>query len=297
MPLEFNGAWRFKPPPDGKFRNERIPDAAVEEFRELIVKTATQGETYSERQQIVEHFKGHFCEAVGSLHVWSTSYDWALADLRDCMKKGAENAPVFLEAFFDACESLHRTSPKYAMPTVDIINNVCRKHEIGYQIRPPHLVLQESISLLVTVPECPPTLAERAREMYQASLQRSEELLHEGRGREAVQELLWLLETVSTAFTDLETECGRVEGKYFNEIVRELRRLYSGTTLAQVTHWVTALHGYLSSPTGGGIRHGLDLREGIAINLNEAYLFCNLIRSYLSFLVAEYERLLGDSRR
>ena len=42
------------------------------------------------------------------------------------------------------------------------------------------------------------------------------------------------------------------------------------------------LHGYLSSPTGGGIRHGVDLREGLALQLDEAQLYCNLIRSYLT---------------
>jgi hypothetical protein len=31
--------------------------------------------------------------------------------------------------------------------------------------------------------------------------------------------------------------------------------------LNQVLGWMTALHGYLSSPTGGGVRHGLDLND------------------------------------
>jgi len=51
------------------------------------------------------------------------------------------------------------------------------------------------------------------------------------------------------------------------------------------------LHGYLSSPTGGGVRHGVDLREGLALQIDEARLYCNLIRSYLTFLIAEHERL------
>ncbi|SPZ48216.1 Uncharacterised protein [Agrobacterium tumefaciens] len=51
------------------------------------------------------------------------------------------------------------------------------------------------------------------------------------------------------------------------------------------------LHGYLSSPTGGGVRHGVDLKEGLALEIDEARLYCNLIRSYLTFLIAEHERL------
>ena len=54
---------------------------------------------------------------------------------------------------------------------------------------------------------------------------------------------------------------------------------------------IPTLHGYLSSPAGGGIRHGANLKASIAIQPNEARLFCNLIRSYISFLMAEHERL------
>lgn len=55
------------------------------------------------------------------------------------------------------------------------------------------------------------------------------------------------------------------------------------------------LHGYLSSPTGGGVRHGVDLNEGVALELNEARLCCNLIKSYIGYLIAEHERLGGSS--
>jgi hypothetical protein len=55
------------------------------------------------------------------------------------------------------------------------------------------------------------------------------------------------------------------------------------------------LHGYLSSPTGGGVRHGADLKEGVALEVNEARLCCNLIRSYIAYLIAEHERLARPS--
>jgi len=291
VPLRFNDAWRFKPPVDGEFRNERIPEGAVDAFHSLIVKTATQGN----KQEILEHFKAHFCAAVGREYVWSSNSSWAASDLRDCMVEASENAPVFLEAFFDACETLRQRNPQYVVPDAIWINKMCLKHQIGYEIRPPDLVLRDAHLPLVCVPERPPTLAERAVEVYRASLQRSEELLTEGKGREAVQELLWLLETVSTAFRGLETRYGRVEGKYFNQIVRDLRRINSGTALDRILDWMDSLYGYLSSPTGGGVRHGLDLREGIIISLNEARLFCNLIRSYLGFLLDEHKRLTADS--
>src|SRR5271166_367595 len=70
-----------------------------------------------------------------------------------------------------------------------------------------------------------------------------------GRHRQAVQEILWLLETVSTAFRGLDTGVATVQGKYFNKIAEDLRKHHKGTTLDQVLTWVPTLHGYLSSPT------------------------------------------------
>jgi hypothetical protein len=41
---------------------------------------------------------------------------------------------------------------------------------------------------------------------------------------------------------------------------------------------------------GQGIRHGADLKSGVALHPSDARLFCNLIRSYILFLIAEHER-------
>ena len=109
-----------------------------------------------------------------------------------------------------------------------------------------------------------------------------------GQYRQAVQEILWLPETVSTLFQGLTIGTDTVEGKYFNTIADELRTHHKGTTLERsLKTW----HGYLSSPTGGGVRHGANLRADFSMQENEARLFCNLIRSYISFLLAEHVRL------
>ena len=42
---------------------------------------------------------------------------------------------------------------------------------------------------------------------------------------------------------------------------------------------------------GGGVRHGLDLNDGVPITEPDARLFCNLIRSYLSYLLTVHQRL------
>jgi hypothetical protein len=52
-----------------------------------------------------------------------------------------------------------------------------------------------------------------------------------------------------------------------------------------------ALHHYLSSPQGGGIRHGQDLQEGIPLSSNDARLYCDLIRSYIAYMIEEHHRL------
>jgi hypothetical protein len=285
--LKFDNSWRFSPPEDGTLLRKAMPREAISEFMGLVAKIATQGD----RQSVLEHFKIHFSSATGETHYKSSNAGWAESDLRSLMDNAASNAPLFIEAFYDACEALRNRHPEWYVPEIQQVNFILTRHEIGYEVRPPDLVFRENSGLLVPVPPKPPTLAETAAEVFQKSITRSEQLLMEGREREAVQELLWLLESVTTAFRGLETESGKIEGKYFNQIVRDLRNKHPGTTLERVLDWTSNLHGYLSSPTGGGIRHGLDLDKGVALGPREGRLFANLIRSYLSYFLAAHAAL------
>jgi hypothetical protein len=278
--LKFNGAWRFDSP-------GRIADGVSAEFSRLIGKVASQGDS---RQSILEHFKAYFASGAGTTSSWSSSASWAETDLEGYICDAAANAPMFIEAFHDACESLQQAHPDYGVPDVALINRVLAKCNAGFQIHGRNLISQ-NMQEAIQVREEPPSLDEQALEIVQQSLKQSEQFLSEGRDRQAVQEILWLLETVSTAFQGLDTGAGTVQGKYFNKIAEDLRKHHKGKILEQVLAWVTTLHGYLSSPTGGGIRHGTDLKAGIIIQPNEARLFCNLIRSYISYLMAEHARL------
>lgn len=277
--LKFNGAWRFDSP--GK-----IQDGVAEGFSNLIGLIANQGN----RKDILELFKLYFARAEGSVAYLSTSVSWAETDLDACMVRVAENAPLFIEAFYDACSNLQKIYPEITVPDVAKMNRVLGEHKASYMICPPDLVCRD-VQESIRIEERMPSLDEQAQEIIQQSLKQSEQLLSEGRGRQAVQEILWLLETISIAFQGLNTEAGTVEGKYFNKIADALRRYHQGQILEQVLNWIMNLHGYLSSPTGGGIRHGASLKAGIFIQPNEARLFCNLTRSYISFLMTEYERL------
>jgi len=280
MGLRFPGSWRFTPPQDGHFINALIPPAAVWEFNAAIDKMVGPGN----RWQLLEHFKSVF-GASGP----SSSESWAATDLTRIMEHAAGNAPLFIEAFSTGCEVLRSSGPNCYAPDVGFINSVLAKHNIGYEIRPPDLVARELGDRPIPVAVASPTLAETSKSTIEQSLLRSEQLLNEARPREAVQEILWLLETVATAFRGAETTSGRVEGKYFNQIVRDLRQKHSDTTLERILDWISAMHGYLSSPKGGGIRHGIDLAAGVPLDLNEARLFCNLTRSYIHFLLVEHQ--------
>jgi hypothetical protein len=278
--LKFTGSWRFESPGP-------IPNGVVREVSDLIGKITTQGDV----QPTLEHFKSYFASATGTTSSWSSSASWAESDLWALMEAAAKNAPLFIEAFYDGCSTLTNVD----VPDVKLMNRILAKHDVGYEIRPPNLISLDEDVGPVNVPQESPSLDQQAQEIIQASLSQSEQLFAENRNRQAVQEVLWLLETVSTSFQGLEVGTGTVQGKYFNKIVAGLRRNQQGTTLNQVLDWITTLHGYLSSPTGGGIRHGTSLKTGVGTRPHEARLFCNLIRSYIAFLIAEHEGLTGSS--
>ncbi len=273
-----NSAWRYDSPGP-------LPPKPIRGFSEMIMRIVSQGDRY----HLLEHFKKFFARAAGTTSIPSSSESWAETDLDSRMHEAAENAPMFIEAFYDACAELLQKG--FSLPNLDRVNRVLLETDAGYEISSGGDLLARNPQLQITVPTRAPSHDEKMQETIQSSLRDSEKFLLQGHGRQAVQEVLWLLETVSIAFCGLDTTEGTIKGKYFNKIVSDLRKNNKGTTLAQVSQWMTTLHGYLSSPTGGGVRHGIDLKDGIAIELGEARLFCNLIRSYIDFLLTEHERL------
>ncbi len=277
--LKFTPSWRFHSPGP-------IADGVQDDFFGLIGRVAAQ----MDRQRGLEHFKYYFANAAGFTSSSSSSASWAETDLHNYMTAAAANAPLFIEAFYDACTSLLAKNSGFAVPDAAMINAVLARNNAGYEIQPPDLIPRNPQSF-ISVPQHSPSLDEQALDVIQKSLKQSEEYLVAGQSRQAVQEILWLLETVSTLFQDLPVGDGTVQGKYFNKIAEELRRHQKGTTFEQALNWATTLHGYLSSPTGGGVRHGANLKAGLPMQENEARLFCNLIRSYITFLLSEHERL------
>ncbi len=275
--LKFENSWRFDSPGE-------IAQSVVNDFEGLIAKIS-HGE-----QRTLEHFKRYFASAAGATSSWSSNASWANSDLQSYMDNASKNAPLFIEAFYDACTDLAKNEEDLPVPGLEILNKILLKHGTFYQIVPPDLV-RSSSEIPTPTPEIPASLDQKAQDIIQTSFSDSQKLLAEGRYRQAVQEVLWLLETVTTAFQGVSTGDNSIEGKYFNKIIEQLRRHNQGTSLDQIIGWITKLHGYLSAPTGGGIRHGMHLKDGVATSSGEAKLYCNLIISYTSFLLSEYEKL------
>jgi hypothetical protein len=237
--LKFNAAWRFDSP-------GRIPDDVARAFSDLIGRIASQS---TDRQPILEHFKGYFARAAGFASSWSTNESWAETDLDRYIGSAGDNAPLFIEAFYDACEALRRSEPNVGIPDVSRLNRVLAENDAGYDIQPPDLIPRNPHTT-ITVPARVASLDEQAQELIQNSLSESERLLSEGRNRAAVQEVLWLLETVSTAFRGLETNSGTVQGRYFNRIAEDLRRQHRGTTLDQALACAIQIAGALAHAHG-----------------------------------------------
>jgi hypothetical protein len=277
--LQFDGRWRFDSPGS-------IESAIEESFRDLINRISGQGQ----RKSILEHFKARFA-AAANIQYWPSSNErFAIEDLATAMTAAAANAPLFIEAFWIGCEELQLRHPEMVLPDAARINRILSDANAGYQLDPPMLLATRAY-IPIAVPVSPPSLDLQARSLIEEALRASERALGEGNGRQAVQEVLWLLETISTAFRSPEIFDGSIQGNYFNRIIGELRQRGRRGHQEQILQWMMVLHGYLSSPTGGGVRHGVDLKEGLALGIDEARLYCNLIRSYLTFLMAEHERL------
>ena len=267
--LKFESSWRFTSPGP-------VSAGLVNTFYDYIEKIAPQAE---DTKRFVERCRMFFGGIGGS-----SSESWAWTDLDQSMRAYAQNAPLFIDAFYQLCHEAVENGMD--APDLSLINKALADNNVGYEIRPPYIVASKGYAPPIHVPR-ELSLSERVRPLIDESLATCERLLDEGQGRRAVQEILFLLESIITGFRGIDTDEATIQGKYFNEITRDLNNQGQGKPQAQIISWMQALYGYLSSPTGGGVRHGVDLQEITAIRTHEARLYCNLIRSYVTFLMEE----------
>lgn len=205
--LKYPAKWRVTPPPDGDLYTATVPAEAREEFFGLV---RTVVANTPEQKQAFEEFKRAFALATGGAYGPSSSRDYAEYDLGRLMEEAASNAPKFFEAFHDGWLAVAQSWPELAEVDTELINLIAQRHAIGYIVEPPELCLRNSVHV---VPVPATALFDTVHEQFTESIERSEHLLREGRGREAIQNSLWLLESISTAFQDVGAE-----GHYFNKI-------------------------------------------------------------------------------
>ncbi|MDC6378858.1 hypothetical protein BW687_001510 [Pseudomonas graminis] len=280
--LQFDPNWRFNSP--GTVDPEVVSDI----LQQVINRIAGD----CSRKHILETFKRRFAQSIGTTTGTSSSESWAESDLERLMSQsGNENAALFAEALHGGMADIEAMNVNAAIPPWDYVNRFLTPS--GFAISPPHLVTTAQFKP-IAVPAHVPSLDAQANEKIQRSLHDSEHLLASGKSRAAVQEILWLLETISTAFRGVETANGSVTGKYFSKIIADLRNLNRGKTLDRVSAWLDNIYGYLSAPDGGGIRHGAALSND-EMTASEARLFCDLSRSYITYLLHEHTRLVGES--
>jgi hypothetical protein len=60
-----------------------------------------------------------------------SSVSWADSDLSNYMHQAAENCLMFVEAFYDGCNSLRAQHPEFGIPDLGLINRVLRKMKPG----------------------------------------------------------------------------------------------------------------------------------------------------------------------
>lgn len=276
--LQFDPSWRFDSP-------GTVESGVVNEIIQYVINRVAAD---CSRKHILETFKCRFAQSVGIATGTSSSEGWAESDLEHFMLQSAgQNTALFAEALYDGLMDIDSMSPNAAIPPWPYVNRYLSP--CGVAIFPPNLVTTTDFKP-IPVPQSVPSLDVKANELIQRSLSDSEHLLTTGKNRAAVQEILWLLETISTAFRGADFTDGNVTGKYFSKIIGDLRRLHRGQTLDRVSIWLENIYGYLSAPDGGGIRHGSSLSVHEELTASEARLYCDLSRSYITFLLHEYTR-------
>src|SRR3569833_3288408 len=112
--LIFDKTWRFESPGP-------IPDGVVRAVDDFISRIVGQ---YEHRKSALEHFKRYFAGPAGRVASSSYSESWAQSDLNEFMWEAAMNAPLFIEAFYDACQSIARQNPDIGLPDVARMNGV-----------------------------------------------------------------------------------------------------------------------------------------------------------------------------
>ncbi len=148
--LIYNIRWRVTPPANGRYANSRIPDGAMDEFFQLISRSAPN----IDREEVLWRIKHTFAYAAGKPVARSSSVSWAHVDARQFMEDLQSSPPQFLEAYHDVCAAFRAEHGESAAPGDDLINELCVQHGIGYRIAGQELLRREEtgVELVIVTP-------------------------------------------------------------------------------------------------------------------------------------------------
>jgi len=290
--MKYPPAWRFAPPKDTDRVNSTVPEEALEELLRLASRAA--GLHPRGREAGLEHMKHSISATSGRGYSPSSSESWAETDLRRLLEGLKDEPPVLIEGIVTGCRSITDSEGRSILDDPTPINRIMEKFGMGYRISGDEILLGESIPP-PTVEPVPSLIEQTAAELGKA-WKRADQLLDEGHPDEAVAKIWFVLESILTVFRGLKVGDQTVEGAYFNKVVHSLKGTEIDPTFKMVLDLASRVHGQLSDPSTGRLRHGSEL--GIPpISPQEGRFLVGFAKSLGYYICSEYQRLLPLEHR
>jgi hypothetical protein len=252
--LKYPAAWRFGPPRSSGSLTDSLPPGAVDGLVKFAMIAA--GAHASGRDRGLEHMKRSISEATGGSYYPSSSESWAETDLRLYVEEGRKNPPALIDGIVTGCRDTPVGTGEGLLFDPGPINAMLRTHGVGYEVVGDELRLSSLVGMPESTPA--PSLLDNTQAELGVAWKRADELLSSGHPDEAVSKIWFVIESLLVAFRGLTIDGKMVEGSYFNEIVKSLRRRDLDPMFKMVLEIATRVHGQLSDPATGGIRHGRD---------------------------------------
>lgn len=291
MPLSFLIAWRFSPPNHPSLISTTVPQEALDDLKELAQKLS--GFSSGGMWDGVETFKKNLYHAAGIPYSGrSSSEGWAVTDLGIALSNLQSKPPLLIEAFVDAGRALQDSTGRPLLSDPTPLNEVLSSHRLAYTVQGDELLLTGGVTPSHTPA---PTLLENTHNELWQRWSRADQLLSENRPREAVDSIWYVVESVLLVYRGTKVGDAVVEGTYFNEIAKSLRKASGAETglsliFPIVLKIAEQLQSFLSAPNQGGVRHGI--AAGTApIDPAAAKLLISFCKALSTFLCEQYTRL------
>lgn len=277
--ITFPKEWGFEPAANtDEWYLEEIPVEAARAIERLIHQIADSAES---TKATLEEFGRAFSASVGGSYYGSSDVGWAGTDLNSYLMDARTNPPKFLRTLVEAFNSVRDERTDQEIPEVAHLNKILETHRVGYIIQPDGVLTLRTDYIGEEDTDVP--LLVKARAELESSWDKANDLLVQGKPREALEAIWWVVESMTADFAGAKVAGVQVQGTYFNEVIKDIKKAYPGTVrhralslLEQIQHW-------LSDPKQLGIRHGASATAQ-KVELPEARLIVGLVREYAKYL-------------